>query len=121
VITVIAPTGHVHDVIAHEPTDAELADITAGLAAQGVHIAPVVDVYRVLHLWPEGELPTVLANRAVRAFLAVTDCRVEYHDPRPPIAPSCLLCKAEGVELTHDLCPSCGQAFRLTPTTEKTA
>jgi hypothetical protein len=103
--------GHVVDVIRRELSDFEQIDIAATLAGQGIPVVPVVDIFHTLHLWPQAPLSTAAADQAIRAFKAVTDCRIDYHDPRPPVAPSCLLCQAEGGRLTHGLCDGCRATF----------
>jgi hypothetical protein len=103
--------GHVVDVIRCELDDFAQISIAATLAEQGIPVVPVVDIFHTLHLWPQAPLSTTAADQAIRAFKAVTDCRIDYHDPRPPVAPSCLLCRAEGGRLTHELCDGCRATF----------
>ena len=77
--TVIAPTGRTIDVVTHELTDAEAARITATLAELGIAVAPVIDIYHVLHLWAQQPLSTRQEVTLLRAFWAETDARLVLH------------------------------------------
>jgi hypothetical protein len=77
--TFIAPSGHVVDVAAHELTDTEAARIAAALADQGIHVAPAVDVFHVVHLWAQQPTSTAQEVAALAAFARVTDCRLAWH------------------------------------------
>lgn len=112
--------GHCVDVIRRELDDTEQHAIAAELAAQGIRVEPVIDVYHVLHLWPAAPLSTVAADTAIRAFADATDCRIHFHDQRPKPAPVCLLCPASG-ELTHGLCGACAGRLGWSNTEEFTA
>lgn len=77
--TVIAPTGHVHDVVTHEISDRDTARITRALADQGIRVEPIVDIFHVLHLWALVPCTTEQEVRALYAFHEVTDCRIAWH------------------------------------------
>jgi hypothetical protein len=77
--TTIAASGHVVDVIAHELTDRETAELTAALAAAGIRVAPVTDIYHVLHLWALQPTTTAQEVAVLAAFGKVTDCRLAWH------------------------------------------
>jgi hypothetical protein len=95
-------------------TDAQATDIAARLLGEhGIHVDPVVDVFHIVHLWPQGPLPTVAEARAVAAFRVRTTRPIEWHDARPPIRPACLLCAATDVPLTHDLCDGCAATCQV--------
>ncbi|MEU7904151.1 hypothetical protein [Actinoplanes sp. NPDC049118] len=72
--------GHVVDVIHRELSDFEQIDIAATLLEQGVHVVPVLDVYRVLHLWAQTPVTTEQEVRALAAFAERTDCRIAWHE-----------------------------------------
>ncbi len=78
ITTIVA--GHVIDLPAREISDMQAVDIAAGLLAHGIHVIPVVDVFRTLHLWAVGSLSTEAEVAALRAFTAVTDCRIAWHE-----------------------------------------
>lgn len=81
--TLATDTGRIFEQVEHELTDTEAAEITTALAQQGIHVAPVVDVYRVLHLWPAAPVTTVQEVTALRAFAQVTDARIAWHQVVP--------------------------------------
>jgi len=99
------------DIVKHELDDDELHKLTVALAEQGIHVEPVVDALHTLHLNPKAPMTTEQEVAALRAFAECTDCRIDYHDPRPPVAPSCLLCGVGGGRLTHELCDGCRATF----------
>jgi len=67
-------------VIAHPLTGAEAYTIAARLAGDGLHVLPAMDEHRVLHLWPVlRPLSTRDEVIVLAAFLAATDCRINYH------------------------------------------
>jgi hypothetical protein len=72
--------GHVVERPSRELTDADAHRITTALAAQGIHIAPVVDVYRTVHLWAQQPVSTTDEVRALRAYSDVTDSRLALHE-----------------------------------------
>lgn len=71
--------GRVVDVIRRELDDNEQQRITIALAAQGIRVAPVVDVFHVLHLWALEPCDTRQEVRALAAFRERTDCRLAWH------------------------------------------
>jgi len=71
--------GHVVDRPVRELTDADAHRVTVALAAVGIHVAPVVDVYRIVHLWAQQPTCTADEVRALVAFSDVTDCRLAWH------------------------------------------
>lgn len=72
--------GHVVERPNRELTDADAHRITVALAAQGIHIAPVVDVYRTVHLWAQQPVSTTDEVRALKAYADVTDSRLAWHE-----------------------------------------
>lgn len=63
----------------HEITQAEAARILTALAKEGVHVVPMVDDH-VLHLWPQELLSIAQEVTVLRAFAAVTDSRIAWHE-----------------------------------------
>lgn len=78
-MTLTIVRGHVVERPARELTTADANHVTAALAEQGIHVEPVVDVFRVVHLWAEEPVSTEQEVRALYAFSAVTDCRLAWH------------------------------------------
>lgn len=74
-------SGHVRTVVARRLTEDRAAVVTAVLRTQGLHVSPEVDVFGVVHLWTK---PTDTAGeiRVLRAFAAVTDSPLAYHETR---------------------------------------
>lgn len=68
-------------VIARPLTEREAFGIAGGLARAGLYVMPALDSRRhVLHLWPvDRPLTTGEEVTVLRAFLAKTDCRINYH------------------------------------------
>lgn len=101
--------GHVIDVVGHRIAQAEATDICRVLGSVQ-HIGLTADVAfdgRV-NLRPQGELSTPEEVAALRAVSAATDSYA-WRGERRPVEPTCLLCGAAGVALTHDLCGRCGE------------
>lgn len=71
--------GHVVERANRELTDADAHHVTVALAAQGIHIAPVVDVYHTVHLWAQQPVTTRQEVRVIAAFRARTDSRLSFH------------------------------------------
>lgn len=71
--------GHVVDRPARELTTADANRVTAALAADGILVRPVLDVFRVVHLWAADPITTAQEVAALAAFSAVTDCRLAWH------------------------------------------
>lgn len=72
--------GHVVDIIRRELDDNEQHQLAADLAAQGIRVAPVVDIFHTLHLWAMTPCTTRQEVRALAAFRARTDCRLAWHE-----------------------------------------
>jgi hypothetical protein len=82
-VTLAILNGHVVERPVRELTDTDAHLVTATLAAQGIHIEPVVDVWHVVHLWATRPVTTEQEVRAIRAFRDVTDCRLAWHGAVP--------------------------------------
>lgn len=78
-MTLAILNGHVVDRPVRELTDRDAHLVTATLAAQGIHVEPVVDVWHVVHLWAAAPVTTEQEVRALYAFHEVTDCRLAFH------------------------------------------
>ncbi|MGE6955121.1 hypothetical protein [Staphylococcus capitis] len=68
-----------HEIVAHELTHRESADITRALAKQGIKVEPAIDIFHVLHLWAKTQLTTHQVTVAIGAYRKVTDARIAYH------------------------------------------
>jgi len=68
-------------VITRPLTEQEAYGIAVQLADDGLHVMPALDTRRhVLHLWPvDRTLTTGEEVTVLRAFVAKTDCRINYH------------------------------------------
>lgn len=84
--TLIATTGRVVEQVTHELTDTDQTQVTAALAAHGIRVEPVVDVFHVLHLWALAPVTTRQEVEALRAFRAVTDARLIWHPAGKAVA-----------------------------------
>lgn len=71
--------GHAVDVLRRELDDNEQQRIAIALAEQGIRVAPVVDVFHVLHLWALEPVTTAQEVTALTAFHAETDARLAWH------------------------------------------
>lgn len=71
--------GHAVDVLRRELDDNEQQRIAIALAEQGIRVAPVVDVFHVLHLWALAPVTTAQEVTALAAFHAKTDARLAWH------------------------------------------
>lgn len=67
------------DHIGHPITENEAATVTKVLAVEGIRISFEWDVDGVLHLW-SATAGTLAEVRALRAFRAVGDGPLEYHE-----------------------------------------
>jgi len=68
-------------VIARPISAGDANAIAVALAQAGIQITVSVDKHRVVHLWPWPGWPLTNAQEitALRAFIAVTDCRIAWH------------------------------------------
>jgi hypothetical protein len=64
-----------------------------------------------IDLWPHGPLTTREAIRAQRVFIRATDAPIRWHDMRPPVRPTCVMCDATEVPQVHELCDGCAAMF----------
>ena len=71
--------GHAVDVLRRELDDNEQQRIAVALATQGIRVAPVVDVFHVLHLWALEPCDVEQEVRALRAFALAIDARLAWH------------------------------------------
>lgn len=78
-MTLAILNGHVVETHVRELTDHDAHLVTATLAAQGIHVEPVVDVFHVVHLWAKSPTTTAQKVCAIAAFRDVTDCRLACH------------------------------------------
>jgi hypothetical protein len=78
-VTVITDTGHVTERVARELTPVKQILVTAMLAAHGIHVEAVIDVFNVLHVWALRPATTRQEVEALAAFRAVTDARLVWH------------------------------------------
>ena len=63
----------------HPITETEAATVTKVLAAEGIRIQFEWDINGVLHLWATKPMKTVDEFRAIRAFRAVGDQPLAFH------------------------------------------
>lgn len=82
-IAIIEP-GRTFEIPQREISDAEQQHIARQLAAQGIHVSPVEDIFHVLHLWFTEPCTTRQEVRTVAAFRAATDCRLACHKAVAP-------------------------------------
>jgi hypothetical protein len=79
VITAIV-NGRSVDLIAHRITDVEAATVAKVLAAEGLRVEPTEpDIEGVVHLWAKRPMDTAEEFRTIRAFQAVTDGPLAFH------------------------------------------
>jgi hypothetical protein len=80
VITQISADGHRVDHIAHRITATEAATVAKVLAAEGLRVEPTEpDFEGVVHLWAKQLTDTPGEVRVLRAFQAVTDGPLAFH------------------------------------------
>jgi hypothetical protein len=80
VITQIRADGRPVDLIAHRITATEAATVTKVLAVEGLHVEPTEpDAFGVVHLWAKRTMNTAEEFRTIRAFKAVTDGPLAFH------------------------------------------
>jgi hypothetical protein len=80
VITQILADGHRVDLIAHRITATEAATVAKVLAAEGLRVEPTEpDFEGVVHLWAKQLTDTPGEVRVLRAFQAVTDGPLAFH------------------------------------------
>ena len=113
--TVIA-RGRACNVVGHRIDQHEAATVCQVLrSVEHIPLSADVEFDGTVHLRPQRDLSTPEQVTAYRAFQAVTDARVLWLGARPAIAAACLLCDAQGVELTYELCPDCTKRCAVTP------
>jgi hypothetical protein len=80
VITQIRGDGRSFDLIAHRITATEAATVAKVLAAEGLRVEPTEpDFEGVVHLWAKRPMNTAEEFRTIRAFKAVTDGPLAFH------------------------------------------
>jgi sulfur carrier protein ThiS len=80
VITQISSDGHRVDLVGHRITASEAATVAKVLAAEGLRVEPTEpDFEGVVHLWAKTPLDTLGRVRVLRAFQAVTDGPLAFH------------------------------------------
>jgi hypothetical protein len=80
-ITVISADGTRVDRVGHALTETEAAVVTKVLAAEGIRVEPTEpDGLGVVHLWAKQAYGTAVEVRTLRAFSAVTDGPLAYHE-----------------------------------------
>lgn len=68
------------DRVAHHITPAEAATVAKVLAAEGIRIEPTEpDAFGVVHLWAKQPTDTRAEVRVLRAFQALTDGPLAFH------------------------------------------
>jgi hypothetical protein len=66
--------------VAHHITPSEAAVVTKVLAAEGIRVEPTEpDAFGVVHLWAKGCIDTAAEVRVLRAYAAVTDGPLAFH------------------------------------------
>jgi hypothetical protein len=84
VITSIV-NGRPVDLIAHRITVTEAATVAKVLAAEGLRVEPTEpDFEGVVHLWAKQSMDTAEEFRTIRAFKAVYDGRLAFHQGVTP-------------------------------------
>jgi hypothetical protein len=84
-ITQIRADGRPVDLIAHRITATEAATVTKVLAVEGLHVEPTEpDAFGVVHLWAKQLTDTPGEVRVLRAFQAVTDGPLAFHQGETP-------------------------------------
>ena len=79
-ITQIRADGRPVDLIAHRITPAEAATVAKVLAAEGLRVEPTEpDAFGVVHLWAKQPCSTRQEVRIVRAFRAIDDGPLAFH------------------------------------------
>lgn len=77
--TTVTDTGRVVERVAKELGPVKQITVTAMLAAHGIRVEAVADVFHVLHLWAQHPMTTGQEVEALTAFSAVTDARLAWH------------------------------------------
>jgi len=80
VITQILADGRPVDLIAHRITPTEAATVAKVLAVEGLRVEPTEpDFDGVVHLWAKQPMNTAEEFRTIRAFKAITDGPLAFH------------------------------------------
>lgn len=79
-ITVVLADGRPVDLIAHRITPTEAATVAKVLAVEGLRVEPTEpDAFGVVHLWAKQHTGTLGEVRVLRAFQALTDGPLAFH------------------------------------------
>lgn len=79
-ITQIRADGRPVDLIAHRITATEAATVAKVLAAEGLRVEPTEpDFEGVVHLWAKQLMDATEEFRTIRAFQAIYDGRLAFH------------------------------------------
>ena len=72
------------DLIAHRITPTEAATVAKVLAVEGLRVEPTEpDFEGVVHLWAKEPMSTAEEFRTIRAFKAITDGPIAFHQAVP--------------------------------------